>query len=177
MPGDAALIGAAKTRDGRVVFAIPWHEHVMVGTTDTPLDTVSLEPRPLPDEIGFLLETVAPYWSRKPAASDIRADVRRHPPAGPQRQARNTAKLARDHVIRVSATALVSIMGGKWTTYRRMAEDCVDRAAKIGGLLPTPCRTKTLPIHGAEGEWRPGTLAQYGSDGPAIEHLGSRIRT
>jgi glycerol-3-phosphate dehydrogenase len=170
MPGDTALI-VPKTRDGRVVFAIPWHEHAMVGTTDTLLESVPLEPRPLPSEIEFLLETIAPYWSRKPAASDIRAVFAGIRPLARSGNSHNTAKLARDHVIRVSSTSLVSIMGGKWTTYRRMAEDCVDRAAKVGGLLPTPCRTKTLPIHGAEGDWRPGTLAQYGSDGPAIEHL------
>ncbi len=170
MPGDTALI-VPKTRDGRVVFAIPWHEHAMVGTTDTPLDAVSLEPRPLPSEIEFLLETIAPYWSRKPAASDIRAVFAGIRPLARSGSSRNTAKLARDHVIRVSSTSLVSIMGGKWTTYRRMAEDCVDRAAEVGGLLPTPCRTKTLPIHGAEGESRSGALASYGSDGPAIEQL------
>jgi glycerol-3-phosphate dehydrogenase len=170
MPGDTALI-VPKTRDGRVVFAIPWHEHAMVGTTDTPLDEVSLEPRPLPAEIEFLLETIAPYWTRKPVASDIRAVFAGIRPLARSGNSRNTAKLARDHVIRVSSSSLVSIMGGKWTTYRRMAEDCVDRAAEVGGLLATPCRTKTLPIHGAEGEWRQGTLAQYGSDGPAIEQL------
>ncbi len=170
MPGDTALI-VPKTRDGRVVFAIPWHEHAMVGTTDTPLDEVSLEPRPRPAEIEFLLETIAPYWSRKPAASDIRAVFAGIRPLARSGDSRNTAKLARDHVIRVSSSSLVSIMGGKWTTYRRMAEDCVDRAAEVGGLLATPCRTKTLPIHGAEGESRAGTLAQYGSDGPAIEQL------
>jgi glycerol-3-phosphate dehydrogenase len=153
------------------VFAIPWHEHAMVGTTDTPLESVSLEPRALPSEIDFLLETIAPYWSRKPQASDIRAVFAGIRPLARSGDARNTAKLARDHVIRVSSSSLVSIMGGKWTTYRRMAEDCVNRAADVGGLLATPCRTKTLPIHGAEGEWRSGSLAQYGSDGPAIEQL------
>jgi glycerol-3-phosphate dehydrogenase len=76
-------------------------------------------------------------------------------------------------VIRVSTSGLVSIMGGKWTTYRRMAEDCVHRAAEVGGLLPTPCRTKTLPIHGAQGEFLPGVLAGYGSDGPALRQLAS----
>jgi len=170
MPGDAALI-VPKTRDGRVVFAIPWHEHAVVGTTDTELDDVSLEPRPLRAEIEFLLETIAPYWTRTPEATDVRSIFAGIRPLVRRSGSRNTSKLARDHVIRVSTSGLVSIMGGKWTTYRRMAEDCVDRAAEVGGLLPAPCRTKTLPIHGAEGESRSGVLAGYGSDGPAIEHL------
>ena len=172
MPGDTALV-VPKTRDGRVVFAIPWHEHAIVGTTDTPLTEVSLEPRPLPSEIEFLLETITPYWTRKPRPADIRSIFAGIRPLVRSGDARNTAKLARDHVIRVSSSGLVSIMGGKWTTYRRMAEDCVHRAAEVGGLLPTPCRTKTLPIHGAQGESLPGVLAGYGSDGPAIEQLAS----
>ena len=85
----------------------------------------------------------------------------------------NTAKLARDHVIRVSTSGLVSIMGGKWTTYRKMAEDGVDRAIVVGGLLPKPCRTKTLRIHGAEGTYTQGVLAGYGGDGAAIDQLAS----
>lgn len=173
MPGDTALI-VPKTRDGRVIFAIPWHEHTMVGTTDTELAEAPLDPRPLPEEIEFLLETISPYWTRKPEKSDIRAifaGVR--PLARSGDDAKSTSKLARDHVIRVSKSGLVSIMGGKWTTYRRMAEDCVDRAAEVGGLLPTPCRTKTLPVHGANGKPRSGSLAYYGSDGAAIEALAA----
>lgn len=171
MPGDSALI-VPKTRDGRVIFAIPWHEHTMVGTTDTALEEAPLDPRPLPEEIEFLLETISPYWTRKPQTSDIRAifaGVRPLARAGDD--AKRTSKLARDHVIRVSKSGLVSIMGGKWTTYRRMAEDSVDRAAEVGGLLPTPCRTKTLPIHGSAGKPLTGTLAYYGSDGAAIDEL------
>ena len=145
----------------------------MVGTTDTALDDVTLDPRPLPEEIEFLLETIAPYWTRKPQPSDIRAIFAGIRPLARSGDAKNTSKLARDHVIRVSSSSLVSIMGGKWTTYRRMAEDCVDRAAEVGGLLSTPCRTKTLPIHGAGGETIAGTLAYYGADGPAIEQLAA----
>jgi glycerol-3-phosphate dehydrogenase len=172
MPGNTALI-VPKTRDGRVVFAIPWHEHAMVGTTDTPLKDAPLEPRALPEEIEFLLETIAPYWSRKPQPSDIRAIFAGVRPLARSGDSRNTSKLARDHVIRVSSSSLISVMGGKWTTYRRMAEDSVNRAAEVGGLLPTPCRTKTLPIHGAIGEWRQGSLVGYGADGPAIEQLAA----
>jgi glycerol-3-phosphate dehydrogenase len=76
-------------------------------------------------------------------------------------------------VIRVSTSGLISIMGGKWTTYRKMAEDGVDRAIAVGGLLPRPCRTKTLRIHGAEGTHTQGVLALYGADGPAIKQLAT----
>lgn len=172
MPGKTALI-VPKTRDGRVVFAIPWREHVMVGTTDTPLEDVALEPRPLTAEVEFLLETIAPYWTRKPAHGDIRAIFAGIRPLVRSGRSSNTSKLARDHVINVSASGLVSIMGGKWTTYRRMAEDCVDRATEVGRLLPTPCRTKSLPIHGAPGDLRPGVLAEYGADGSAIAALAA----
>jgi glycerol-3-phosphate dehydrogenase len=170
MPGDAALI-VPKTRDGRVIFAIPWHEHTMVGTTDTALEEATLDPKPRPEEIEFLLETIAPYWTRKPQREDIRAIFAGIRPLARSGDAKSTSKLARDHVIRVSSSGLISIMGGKWTTYRRMAEDCVDRAIEVGGLLPTPCRTKTLPIHGAEGKPIAGGLAHYGSDGAAIQQL------
>jgi glycerol-3-phosphate dehydrogenase len=170
MPGDTALI-VPKTRDDRVIFAIPWHEHTMVGTTDTELDDATLDPQPRPEEIEFLLETIAPYWTRKPQRKDVRAIFAGIRPLARSGDAKNTSKLARDHLIRVSSSGLISIMGGKWTTYRRMAEDGVDRAMEVGGLLPTPCRTKTLPIHGADGEPLGGTLAYYGSDGAAIQQL------
>jgi glycerol-3-phosphate dehydrogenase len=172
MPGDTALV-VPKTRDGRIVFAIPWHEHAVVGTTDTPLKEASLEPRPLPAEIEFLLETIAPYWTRKPQPSDIRSIFAGVRPLARSGDSHNTAKLARDHVIRVSTSGLISIMGGKWTTYRKMAEDGVDRAIVVGGLLSKPCRTKTLRIHGAEGTYSQGVLAGYGGDGQAINQLAS----
>jgi glycerol-3-phosphate dehydrogenase len=82
-----------------------------------------------------------------------------------------TSKLGRDHEVRVSSSGLVSVLGGKWTTYRRMAEDCVDRAARVGGLVLTPCPTKTLPIHGHPGETRFDRFTEYGCDAPALEQL------
>ncbi len=172
MPGDTALV-VPKTRDGRVVFAIPWHEHAVVGTTDTLLKEASLEPRPLPSEIEFLLETIAPYWTCQPQPADIRSIFAGIRPLARSGDSRNTAKLARDHVIRVSTSGLISIMGGKWTTYRRMAEDGLNRAIAVGGLLPKPCRTKTLRIHGADGTYSQGVLAGYGGDGPAIAQLAT----
>jgi glycerol-3-phosphate dehydrogenase len=175
MPGDTALI-VPKTRDGRVVFAIPWHDRVVVGTTDTAIDDVSLEPRARPSEIEFLLETISPYWSHKPSAADIRAVFAGIRPLVCQPGSRKTSQLGRDHMIDISPSGLVSIIGGKWTTFRKMAEDCVDRAAALAGLLPTPCRTKTLPIHGSTASRLAGTLAIYGSDGAAVEQLGAERR-
>lgn len=170
LPCDTALI-VPRTRDGRVVFAIPWHEHTVVGTTDTLLNDVPIEPRPRPDEIAFILETITPYLSRKPQRADIRAIYAGIRPLVRAGTAEKTSKLGRDHVIRVSDTGLVSIMGGKWTTYRRMAQDCVNRAIDVGNLKPAACATESLPIHGGRGEMLDGPLAGYGSDAPAIARL------
>jgi glycerol-3-phosphate dehydrogenase len=147
LPCSSALI-IPKTRDGRVVFAVPWHHHAIVGTTDTARDDTPLEPRPLPGEIEFLLETISPYLSRKPQRADIRSVYTGIRPLVRAADARKTSQLGRDHEVRVSADGLVSLLGGKWTTYRRMAEECVDRAAKVAGLAEQPSRTKTLAIHG-----------------------------
>lgn len=171
LPGDTAIV-VPKTPDGRVIFAIPWHEHTVVGTTDTPLESTPLEPRPRDEEVQFLLETIAPYLSPAPQAADIRAVFAGIRPLVRRGDARNTAKLARDHVIQVSDSGLVSIMGGKWTTYRRMAQDCVDRALQVGGLKPAECRTESMRVHGGEDSHRgAGPLAPYGSDAPALESL------
>jgi glycerol-3-phosphate dehydrogenase len=149
----------------------------VVGTTDTPLDSTPLEPRPREDEVAFLLETVAPYLSPAPQAADIRAifagirPLVRARRRGDRGDSRNTAKLARDHVIRVSDSGLVSIMGGKWTTYRRMAEDCVDRAIQVGSLERAECSTESMRVHGGDGDGGAGPLAPYGSDAPAIARL------
>ena len=170
LPCDTAII-VPKTPDGRVIFAIPWHEHTVVGTTDTPINDVPLEPRPRSDEIAFLLETVAPYLSPSPRAADIRAIFAGIRPLVRSGDAKHTSKIGRDHVIRDSESGLVSIMGGKWTTYRRMAQDCVDHAARVGGLAPVACPTEQMPIHGGGGNFADGPLAIYGSDAPAIAQL------
>ena len=150
LPTDDALI-IPKTRDGRVLFAIPWHGKVVVGTTDTPVDSVALEPRALPEEIDFILETAAGYLTKTPTRSGVRSvftGVRPLVKAGGET---NTAKLSRDHVLVVSEAGLVTITGGKWTTYRRMAEDAVNRAAEVGGLMTNPCQTARLALQ-ADGD-------------------------
>lgn len=170
LAGHTALM-VPRTRDGRVVFAIPWHGHTMIGTTDTPLERAPLEPRALPEEIDFLLETVAPYLSPSPQRADIRSVWAGIRPLVRRGSGTNTSKLARDHVIRVSPSGLVSIMGGKWTTFRKMAEDCVDRAAAVGGLTPAECTTKSMTIHGGQGQPATGVFADYGSDAATLEQL------
>jgi glycerol-3-phosphate dehydrogenase len=162
------------TSDGRVLFAIPWHGHTVVGTTDTPVKEPSYDPLPLDEEIDFVLETAAQYLSRPPKRSDvlsvyvgIRPLVRDQGPA-----ASKTSTLSRDHTIHIDASGLLTIAGGKWTTYRHMAEDCVNHAITLGKLPDRTCITKTLKIHG----YRPdtedlGSLWVYGSDADAIRGL------
>jgi glycerol-3-phosphate dehydrogenase len=175
LPGETAMM-VPRTRDGRVVFAIPWLGSTMVGTTDTPISGAPLEPQPQPAEIEFLLETVSPYLSRRPTELDIRAVFTGVRPLVRRSNVQSTKQLGRDHVINVSPSDLVSIIGGKWTTYRKMAEDCVDQAATAGRLKQSPCRTANLPIHGAAEACGPGRAASYGSDAAAIESLFNENR-
>ena len=170
LPSQSALI-VPKTADGRVVFAIPWHDHTLVGTTDTPLNETLLEPVALPEEIDFLLETVSNYLSDRPQRADVLSVFAGLRPLVSKEGSRHTSKLQRDHQVRVAETGLVSIVGGKWTTYRKMAEDCVDVAAKSVGLPSVGCSTASLPVHGAEGAALDGRLSIYGSDGAALMQL------
>ncbi len=170
LPGEAALI-VPKTPDGRVIFAIPWHQHTVVGTTDTPLDTTPTEPRALPAEIDFLLETIAPYLSPAPQRSDIRAVYAGIRPLVKSASTTNTSKLGRDFEVRISDSQLVSVLGGKWTTYRRMAEVAVTRAAAVADLPARDCATSTMPVHGSTGAAVDGVFKDYGSDGPAVRTL------
>ncbi len=182
LPGDTAIM-VPKTDDGRVLFAIPWHERVLIGTTDTPTPAASLEPSASEEEVEFLLEHAGRYLDPKPIREDIRsifAGLR--PLVGPDPEQLKhpgaklkTSRISREHAISVSRSGLVTISGGKWTTYRRMAADTVDRAAEQGALPPKPCRTATLRLHGAprEGElWSAEEpFGVYGSDAPALREL------
>jgi glycerol-3-phosphate dehydrogenase len=149
LPGDTAMI-IPKTADGRVVFLIPWHDRAIVGTTDTPIAHVALEPDPTSDEIDFLLETIAHYVSPAPAMDDVLSIFTGIRPLVKGNPSSKTASLSRDHVIRSSDSGLITITGGKWTTVRKMAEDCVDFAIRGGRLShASPCRTQSLSLHGA----------------------------
>ena len=171
LPGDTAIM-VPHTGDGRVMFAIPWHGHAVVGTTDTPITQSSLEPRPLEGEVDFILETAGGYLARRPARSDILSVFTGIRPLVHAVTGAKTSALSRDHTITISDSGLVSIVGGKWTTYRKMAEDCVEHAILLARLEERPCRTATLPIHGARSPMQArGDLAVYGSDVGAIEQL------
>jgi glycerol-3-phosphate dehydrogenase len=149
LPGDTAIM-VPRTDDGRVIFIIPWQGRTLVGTTDTPLAAPSVEPTALEPEIDFVLRHAGRYLTRAPGRADvlaIYAGLRPLVRAGDGGEA--TSRLGRDHTLFASATGLVTITGGKWTTYRRMAEETVDLAATIAGLPPRPCPTRDLRLHGA----------------------------
>ncbi len=166
---DTALM-VPRTSDGRVLFVIPWHEHAVAGTTDTPLDAPSLEPRPLDEEIEFILETAARYLTRPPTRADVLAVYVGLRPL--VKGEGKTSALSRDHVIHVDTSGLLTITGGKWTTYRHMAEDCVDHAITLGRLRDEPCPTRNLRIHGyLRDSAALGSLEVYGSDADAIRTL------
>ncbi|UOR07034.1 glycerol-3-phosphate dehydrogenase/oxidase [Hymenobacter aerilatus] len=169
--GDALMI--PKTDDGRVLFAVPWHGRVVLGTTDTPLNEYSQEPQALEQEIDFILRTAARYLARPPKRSDalsIFAGLR--PLAAPQDNSEKTKEISRSHKILVSEAGLITITGGKWTTYRRMGQDTVDKAIALGKLPKAPSQTAHLPIHGAlPTPDRSNHLYVYGSDQPALQQL------
>jgi glycerol-3-phosphate dehydrogenase len=169
LKGDTALM-VPKTSDGRVLFVIPWHDHAVAGTTDTPVDAPSLEPRPLEEEIEFVLETASRFLVRPPTRKDVLAVFVGLRPL--VKGEGKTSALSRDHVIHVDASGLLTITGGKWTTYRHMAEDTVDHAITLGKLPDAECTTKKLHIHGyLEGSSALGSLEVYGSDAAAIRTL------
>lgn len=169
LPGESAIM-VPRTDDGRVLFAIPWHERVIVGTTDLAVETPVLEPLPTDEEIDFLLEHAARYLTTDPERSDVLSVFAGLRPLVRSDDAEGTAALSRDHVVMISASGLVTVAGGKWTTYRKMAQDTVDQAVVVAGLVERPAATDTLRLHGwlehadeIEGEW-----AIYGSDAPAV---------
>ena len=171
LPGKNAIL-VPHTKDGRVMFAIPWHGHTLVGTTDTAIDTPSLEPVALDSEIDFMLETAKLYLKKKPSRADILSVFAGIRPLVKNRQPGKTAVLSRDHAIHIDQSGLLSITGGKWTTYRHMAQDCVDQAATLANLPDSPCRTQTLSIHGSDtNAANLGALSVYGSDASAIRKL------
>ncbi|MDF2440845.1 MAG: glycerol-3-phosphate dehydrogenase [Abditibacteriota bacterium] len=174
LPGDAAIM-IPKTADGRVLFAVPWHGHVIVGTTDTPLADRSLEPRALPQEKEFLMEHTARYLSKTPAPSDVRSIFAGLRPLVKSGDAGHTANLSRDHTILVSESGLLTVTGGKWTTYRKMAQDVIDQAEIIAGVDSRPCKSERLPIHGSTHQViEEENLRVYGSDAGAIAQLAAQ---
>ena len=145
LPSDAAVM-IPKTRDGRVLFCIPWHGHTLVGTTDTPIANAALEPQALESEIDFVIETAAAYLEQRPTRQDILSVFTGIRPLVTSSATTNTASLSRGHTIEIDASNLLTITGGKWTTYRRMAEDAVNQATRLAGLDMRSSVTKDLKI-------------------------------
>jgi glycerol-3-phosphate dehydrogenase len=194
LQGKSAIM-VPHTSDGRVLFAIPWHGHTLVGTTDTPIASATLEPVAMEEEVDFILATAAQYLTKAPTRDDvlsvfagIRPLVRaRGVGNGVYSGAFNSAALSRDHVIHIDRSGLVTVCGGKWTTYRHMAEDCVEQAATFAQLPERACVTQHLRIHGSgsgsgfgfgyrgaennDAQKESGALAIYGSDAKEIRKL------
>lgn len=169
LPGDSAIM-VPQTDDGRVLFAVPWHNRVIVGTTDTPVDSASLEPRALEKEVEFILEHAAKYLTKDPAREDVKSVFAGIRPLVSLDHDKKTSSISRDHHLMVSQTGLVTITGGKWTTYRKMAEDTVDQAAMVAGLNIKRCPTRELRIHGwLKNADRDNPLHYYGSDSVLVQ--------
>lgn len=168
-PSDHALM-IPETSDGRVLFAVPWHDKVVVGTTDTPVESPSLEPVALEKEIEFILETASSYFTVPPKRSDVLsvfAGLR--PLAAPQKGQQKTKEISRSHKIVVSPGRLFTILGGKWTTYRKMGEDMVDRIEKEMSWNHKKTGTASLQVHGYENkmDWN-DPFYFYGSDAKLV---------
>jgi glycerol-3-phosphate dehydrogenase len=171
LPGNSAIM-VPHTSDGRVLFAIPWHGHVLVGTTDTPIASAALEPVAMEKEIEFILSTAGEYLAKAPTRNDVLSVFAGIRPLVRGEGTVSTAALSRDHIIHIDGSGLMTICGGKWTTYRHMAEDCVDQAATMAQLPDKPCVTHHLRIHGfpvLAKEAPP--LAVYGEDAQEIREL------
>ena len=172
-PGEAAMI-VPKTSDGRVIFIIPWHDHAIVGTTDTPIPEATLEPSPQREELQFLLETTAEYLAKPPEIGDVLSVFTGIRPLVKGDKSARTASLSRDHVIRVSKSGLITITGGKWTTVRKMSEDCVDRAIAEAGLAAAECQTQSLKLHGyLEAPLKNEPRGYYGADLQELQKMES----
>jgi len=163
-----------KTTDGRVLFIIPWHDKVLMGTTDTPVKKKTLDPVATKSEINFILKNASQYFNKPPKKEDILsvfAGLR--PLAAPKEDETKTKEVSRNHKIIVSDSNLISIVGGKWTTYRKMAEEVVDKSIQLHKYKTTKSRTKTLPVHGniAQEQTVENHLNIYGSEANSIKEL------
>ena len=161
------------TSDGRVLFAVPWHNRVIVGTTDTLVDTADLEPRALEEEIEFILGTAGTYLNKVPTRDDVKsifAGLR--PLAAPQGDEKSTKEISRHHKVLISLSGLITLTGGKWTTYRKMGEDAVDKAILLAGLPERKSITENLMIHSySRSISRDDPKSVYGTDIQLIEDI------
>jgi glycerol-3-phosphate dehydrogenase len=174
LPGTSALM-VPKTSDGRVLFGIPWHDRVILGTTDGAVPEPLEEPRIQEKEIAFILSEASKYLAKPPTESDVLSCYAGLRPLVKSGQGGSTAAISREHTVAISTSNLVTIIGGKWTTYRRMGEDCVNHAAPLAGLVKTPSKTPNLQLHGStaaiEAFAEPNHLAVYGTERSKVEAL------
>jgi glycerol-3-phosphate dehydrogenase len=170
LQGESAIM-IPKTADGRVLFAVPWHNKVVLGTTDTLVKKESLEPRALESEIEFILNTAAEYLTKTPTRADVKSVFAGLRPLAATK-GKSTKEISRSHKVIVSLSGMVTTIGGKWTTYRRMGEDTIDKATLIGDLPERPSVTKNLAIHGAVNSFDfDDPLYIYGTDKVFIQKL------
>ena len=167
------------TTDGRVLFAVPWNDYVVVGTTDTLIEAANEEPTALEEEIEFILENAGAYMTKQPTRADVKSVFSGlRPLAAPEDNGSATKEISRHHKVTVSTSGLVSILGGKWTTYRKMSEDLINTAQSVGGLPERACITHSLPIHGYDynSDWS-NPMHVYGTDIDKISALDEEGNT
>jgi len=162
LPGDTAIM-IPRTDDGRVLFAVPWHNKIVLGTTDTPVDQVSAEPIPRQEEIGFILSHIGRYLSKDPQMSDVKSMFAGLRPLV-KSKSKKTAALSRDHLIHIADSGMITITGGKWTTYRKMAEDVVNIVIPHADLPEQPCITKDLKLYGYDQPVSPAEINTLNSE-------------
>ncbi len=174
LSGDSAIM-VPHTDDGRVLFAIPWYDRTVVGTTDTPITRVDEEPQADEEEIEFLLKHAARYLTKDPKRKEIKSIFAGIRPLVSMGNEKNTAAISREHVVHISASGLVTVAGGKWTTYRKMAQDTLDQAIVLADVDFHPSVSEHLNIHGFhEHAEQFKELAMYGNDAPKIRELAEQ---
>jgi glycerol-3-phosphate dehydrogenase len=174
LPGGHAIM-IPRTEDKRVLFAVPWHGRTVLGTTDTPVDSIDLEPKPLESEVAFLMAHAARYLTRDPVPSDILSMFAGLRPLVSAAEERGTSSIARDHTLVISTSGLVTITGGKWTTYRKMAEDVIDQAVVIADLPEKPSVTADMRLHASSDDATGEAIDVYGSDAAALRSMMSEV--
>ena len=170
LPGDSAIM-IPKTSDGRVLFAVPWHDRVVIGTTDTPVDHPEYEPRPLQEEIDFILNTAVDYLDPAPAREDVLSVFVGQRPLVKEEGADSTAEISREHAIRTSDSGLITVTGGKWTTYRKMGEDVINRVTKESNLPARESVTEHLKLHGWTTDSSTLSIDAYGIDIEEVQQM------
>ena len=173
--GEAGMM-IPKTDDGRVLFAIPWHNKLLLGTTDTPVQEITTEPRPLKEEVDFVISHFNRYTTSDINYNDVKSVFVGLRPLAKVSGEKKTSVMPRDHVIKVLPSGLIHVTGGKWTTYRNMAQHAIDKAVAVSGLPASSCKTKRLAIHGCKKNNENDHLSIYGTDAAEINKLAEEMR-